>query len=161
MPRDRRDNLVPNSERTPEEVRKNCSKGGKASVAARRKKKATGKLIQQVLAMEPEVTPELLASLKGMGYDVEIDGVPTLETMMILNVIKAGIDGDIPSIRLMYEYGLVPTMKDTIERERIKAQAGAAAAGVKLTADDGFMRAIAGGCAEAWGQTDEPEHPDD
>lgn len=55
----RPENLIPNSQRTPEERRENARKAGKASVEARRKKKYFMEIYGEMLADE---------------YDVSIDG---------------------------------------------------------------------------------------
>lgn len=45
-------NLVPNSERTPSELRENCRKGGKKSGETRRRKKALKSLMNDLLQSE-------------------------------------------------------------------------------------------------------------
>lgn len=49
MPYDKNGNLVPNSERTPNEVKENTKKGGVASGEARRKKKERREIFRDVL----------------------------------------------------------------------------------------------------------------
>ena len=46
------DNLIPNSERTPEELREMTSKGGHASVKARREKKALRERLKELVEMK-------------------------------------------------------------------------------------------------------------
>lgn len=52
----RPENLIPNSQRTPEERRENARKAGKASVEARRKKKYFMEIYGEMLADEYDVT---------------------------------------------------------------------------------------------------------
>jgi len=52
----RPENLIPNSQRTPEERRENARKAGKASVEARRKKKYFMEIYGEMLAEEYDVT---------------------------------------------------------------------------------------------------------
>lgn len=54
--RGRPENLIPNSQRTPEERRENARKAGKASVEARRKKKYFMEIYGEMLADEYDVT---------------------------------------------------------------------------------------------------------
>lgn len=55
-PKGRPENLIPNSQRTPEERRENARKAGKASVEARRKKKYFMEIYGEMLADEYDVT---------------------------------------------------------------------------------------------------------
>ena len=69
------DNLIPNSQRTPEELREITRKGGIASGEARRKKKQRGDILREII--NTEVTNEkMLANLKALGIFKEH---PTLE----------------------------------------------------------------------------------
>ena len=68
-------NLIPNSERTPEELREITRKGGIASGEARRKKKQRGDILREIV--NTEVTNEkMLANLRALGIFKEH---PTLE----------------------------------------------------------------------------------
>ena len=121
MPRKGQENLIPTNERTKEEARALGAKGGVKSGITRRKKKATNELIRAALALKPQSTDATLAALKRMGYDVDVEGLPTVETLFLLNLLQEGLNGNIGAIRLLYEYGHVPDMKTQLERERIKA----------------------------------------
>jgi len=55
-PKGRPENLIPNSQRTPEERRENARKAGKASVEARREKKRLSTIYGEMLAGKYEVT---------------------------------------------------------------------------------------------------------
>lgn len=52
MPRGNIDNLIPNTERTAEEIRRNCSKAGKASGESRRRKKELKECLEILLEKE-------------------------------------------------------------------------------------------------------------
>lgn len=56
MPRGNPQNLIPNSERTPEELREQTRKGGIASGKARREKKLLSTIYGEMLAGKYEVT---------------------------------------------------------------------------------------------------------
>ena len=59
-------NLIPNSQRTPEELREITRKGGIASGKARREKKRRGEVLKEI--MNTKVTdPKMLAFLEKMG----------------------------------------------------------------------------------------------
>ena len=68
-------NLIPNKNRTPEELREITRKGGIASGEARRKKKQRGDILREIIITQ--VTNEkMLANLKALGIFKEH---PTLE----------------------------------------------------------------------------------
>jgi len=54
MPKKKYDNLIPNSERSPEELREMAKKGGLASGEARRKKKSVKESVKTILNMKAE-----------------------------------------------------------------------------------------------------------
>ena len=62
-------NLIPNSQRTPEELREITRKGGIASGKARREKRDRHKRIQELFALAVQ-DPKLKANLAKMGIDV-------------------------------------------------------------------------------------------
>lgn len=64
------ENLIPNSERTPSELREITSKGGRASGAARRKKKALKDCMKQLLDM-PVTDVDQWNELAAMGIPIE------------------------------------------------------------------------------------------
>ena len=51
MPRKQNENLIPNTKRTPSELREITQKGGKASGEARRKKKALREEMEELLSI--------------------------------------------------------------------------------------------------------------
>ena len=61
-------NLIPNSQRTPEELREMTRKAGIASGEARRRKKRGAELMRAVLAM-PELSEDVIKEMAALGYD--------------------------------------------------------------------------------------------
>ena len=87
-------NLIPNSERTPSELREITSKGGKASGEARRRKKSMRENLEILLSMPLK---------KGKGADIEkgknlqefTTQNLTVEQAVLLAQIKKALKGDI------------------------------------------------------------------
>lgn len=117
------ENLKQYEVRTASEAREKGAKGGKASGVARRKKKQTADLIKLIWGMQPQTSPQTLAALESMGYDADVNGVPTLELLALLSVAKNAASGDLSAIKFLYDYGLIPDMRAQLERERIAASA--------------------------------------
>ena len=123
MPRKKSENLIPLDKRDAEDRRRIASEGGKRSGEARRRRKATKDLIRDVLNLNVVTTKQLKGKLKRMGYDVDVEGAPTIETLMHINIAKNAIKGDLISARFLMDYAQIPDIKTVLERERIKAQA--------------------------------------
>ena len=121
MPRKKSENLIPLDKRDAEDRRRIASEGGKKSGEARRRRKATKDLISYVLNLNVETTKQLKGKLKKMGYDVDVEGAPTIETLMHINIAKNAIKGDLISARFLMDYAQIPDIKTVLERERIKA----------------------------------------
>lgn len=83
-------NLVPNSERTPEERRRNASKAGKASAEARRGKKNLQQLLNTMLSSP--ATPEMVAMAQSLGIDAK--DADTLYDALNVAIIKRALSGD-------------------------------------------------------------------
>lgn len=85
------ENLIPNSERSPNELRQQCSNGGKKSGEVRRAKKAMRETLQELLNMPlgkgdiDEITN--LAEVKGKNL--------TAEQAMCIAMIKEALKGDV------------------------------------------------------------------
>lgn len=80
-------NLIPNSERTPEELREMCRKGGKASGVARRKKKAMKEQIELLLSL-PIKDKATIKQMKALGINTDnIDN----QMALLISVFKKGI----------------------------------------------------------------------
>lgn len=83
-------NLIPNSERSPREVRENGKKGGIASGIARREKKTVQKILGDFLdlGITKNKTLEALARKAGLSTDGSIKDLVT--AVCVLNTLKKG-----------------------------------------------------------------------
>ena len=120
-------NLTPNSKRTPEQLKAMGAKGGKASAESRKKRKATKDLIRAVLDMGVVTSRKTKNALKKLGYDVDVEGAPSVELLMQIAIANQAMAGDLASARFLYDYAQIPDIRAAIERERMKAQAEARA----------------------------------
>lgn len=101
-------NLVPNSERTPEERRRNASKAGKASAEARRGKKNLQELLNTLLSAP--ATPEMVARARALGIDAKDAG--TLYDAMNVAIIEQALAGNGYAYQLIRDSaGDMPTKK--------------------------------------------------
>lgn len=83
-----RENLIPNSKRTPSELREITRKGGKASGEARRKRKALRDSMNALLEMQPP-TKEFNKLIEAGFEPEEIDN-SLLITLALFNQAKRG-----------------------------------------------------------------------
>jgi hypothetical protein len=83
-------NLIPNSERSPSEVRENGRKGGIASGIARREKKTVQKILNDFLSTAAKDNPQVakLAAKMGLQDDGSIKDLFTI--VCTLNTLKDG-----------------------------------------------------------------------
>ena len=83
-------NLIPNSERSPSEVRENGRKGGIASGIARREKKTVQKILNDFLSAAAKDNPQVakLAAKMGLQDDGSIKDLFTI--VCTLNTLKDG-----------------------------------------------------------------------
>ena len=88
-------NLIPNNERSPNEVRENGRKGGIASGKARREKKTIQKILADLLDSEIKDSPQFakLASKMGVESDKSVKDIFTM--VCLLNSVKSGNLGDL------------------------------------------------------------------
>ena len=93
-------NLIPNSDRTPSELREQTSKAGKKSGESRRKKKSMKQVMDMLLQMpaEAQADYELLVSL---GIDISSLDENTVNNMLIVNValLRLAKAGDVQAIK--------------------------------------------------------------
>lgn len=136
---------------TPSEAREYGRKGGKASGKARRRRADFKKTLNLLLTAEianEEWTPVLNA----MGLD------STLESAMMMSMIKAALEGDVKAAYFVAQYAGQDNKTD-LDIEEQEARISKAKAtldeGESDMADDGFMDALNGTAAEDW--TDEEE----
>lgn len=84
------DNLIPNSQRTPEELREITRKGGIASGKARRAKRDRHKRIQELFALAVQ-DPKLKANLEKMGIDVtDADLETAADARVMVELLRKG-----------------------------------------------------------------------
>lgn len=87
-------NLIPNSERSPSEVRKNGAKGGKKSGETRRKKRDMKAKMKMLL--ELPCTADDWNEAAEMGVDMsEIDN----ETAMLIGLFKEAKSGNVQAVK--------------------------------------------------------------
>ena len=92
-------NLIPNSERTPQERRERAQKMGIASGEARRQKKALREILPELLSLDIS-SKKTREQLKQFGIkDEEL----TNGTLVGVSLLKEAIKGKVPAIRLLAE----------------------------------------------------------
>ena len=97
------ENLKPFNERTESELREITRKAGKASGAARRRKKAMRQAASELLNMNisgsnNEVTRAIKQRMKAFGYDEED---ATFQDAMLISVMMKALKGDIRASEFM------------------------------------------------------------
>ena len=92
-------NLIPNSERTPSELREICSKGGKASGAARRRKRSLREAADLLLSL-PVKDPDALDRMLGAGVPVED---ADYQMAVVVGMTIGAMNGDSKSARVLME----------------------------------------------------------
>lgn len=161
-------NLIPNSMRTPEEVRENCRKGGIKSGEARRRKRNTKQTAKYVLELQPNLPKKVTDALINMG--LETDGEkPDIRLISILAVAQKAMKGDLKAIQQLLEMSGDVDARTQLERDRLKLERERLAfereRSIGVTPeereDDGFMDALKGMASEVNGDgADEPEDID-
>ena len=149
-------NLIPNSERTPEERKKLASKMGKASAAKRRKRKDIADLIDMIGQMPLNEIGK--CTLKRGGVDLTgIDPIDTtMEYSAVAGMYIAAQRGNPKAFEALTKYK-AQKEKDQLEIEKLKAEIEKLKEGLKSQADipdDGFLDAIKGTAEKTWGKTD-------
>ncbi len=94
------ENLIPNSERTPNELREMTSKGGKKSGESRRRKKSMKQVMDMLLQM-PVNTQADWEMLINMGIDTNSLDEETVNNLLIVNaaLLKNAKQGNVSSIK--------------------------------------------------------------
>ena len=97
MARGNTNNLIPNSERTPEERKEIARKGGLKSGEAKRRKANLRKAVKNIFEMDvPDV--EIKDTLEGMGVDASI------ENALVIALVKKGLyDDDVRAISELFK----------------------------------------------------------
>lgn len=97
MARGNTNNLIPNSERTPEERKEIARKGGLKSGETKRRKANLRKAVKNIFEMDvPDV--ELKDTLESMGVDASI------ENALVIALVKKGLyDDDVRAISELFK----------------------------------------------------------
>ena len=138
MPIEGYPNLIPNSERTPEQLRAQTSKAGKASGVARRRLRTFAGVARAILD-SPETDEEVVALLRSIGLEGN-----KRDTMTLAQILKAS-KGDTDAFRIV---------RDTVgEKPRDEVEIGGLADRPIQTIDlstmsDDQLRALAAAKAE-------------
>lgn len=93
------DNLIPFSQRTAAEQREIQSKGGKASGAARRRRKALREALDVFLSL-PVQDKRALGRLVKAGIDAED---ADMQALVVAALVQRAIDGDVRAARLIFD----------------------------------------------------------
>jgi len=121
MPRhDGTDNLIPNSQRTPEELREMTRKGGIKSGEARRRKRDTKATAKMVLELIPTLPAQTQASLAKMGLDPELK--PDVRLLAMLQLAQKAMNGDFKAIEMLLEYGGYIDARTQLDKDRLKLE---------------------------------------
>ena len=116
-------NLIPNSERTPSELREMTSKGGKASGKSRRKKKSMKKMLETILDMPTRVDDDWeLLGAEGISIDDFSGEDITNLTIIIVALIRQAKQGNVKAIKEIREIiGENPTFdhKKKMDKEEL------------------------------------------
>lgn len=153
-----RKNLIPNSERTPSELREMTRKGGIASGRARRRKANLKRTMEEMLQLE---LPE--GKLKKQLADLGVEADLTMEQGLVFSLLINGINKGNPQAfeTIKKTIGQDTTLQDRQEQrartEKLKAETERAKAMLEPeieTGDDGFLEVLEQKTEEVW-QDDE------
>ena len=147
-------NLVSIGDRTTEEQREICSKGGKASGAARRKKRDAKSAARLILSL-PTVD-KVTKSLEKLGIDDEAE-YTNMVSIFAMAYLKA-MKGDIGAMRFIIEMaGMSPEFKMVEERHKNEMRLLHEKAGDGPKKENNLLDAIVGGTKGELSTDDIPE----
>ncbi|MDD7511042.1 MAG: hypothetical protein PUK21_01470 [Peptostreptococcaceae bacterium] len=139
-----------NRNRTPNERRELAKIAGKASGKARRRKADFNRTLNMLLTAEID-SPEWQPLLDALGIDA------TLESAMLMAMIKRALDGDVKAAQFVARYAGQSANADADAKEQnarteyLKAQtAKAKGEEMQEVADDGFIEALKSEAEEVW-----------
>lgn len=117
-------NLIPNSERTPSELREQTSKAGKKSGEVRRRKKSMKQVMDVLLSM-PANTAADYNMLVETGIDLSELGEGTVNNMLVVNAAlmqraKTGDVAAIKELRSIIQDDFFAKEKLKLEKEKLK-----------------------------------------
>lgn len=123
-------NLVRPEDLTPEERRASASRAGKASVAARRRKKDMRRMLQAIMDSDAGSSEDMENALAGMDTDGSVMAA------ILCGQLKAAARGDARAMRQIVEIAGVDTLTTAGRKEqkaRIKKMEADLAAGERST----------------------------
>lgn len=139
-----------NRNRTPNERRELAKIAGKASGKARRRKADFNRTLNMLLTAEID-SPEWQPLLDVLGIDT------TLESAMLMAMIKRALDGDVKAAQFVARYAGQSANADADAKEQnarteyLKAQtAKAKGEEMREMEDDGFVDALRGEVEDVW-----------
>lgn len=116
----RTENLTPLNKRSPEELRKITSAGGKASAKARRKKKAIKEQMEMLLAL-PLTSESAKKKLKALGLDEkDMDN----QMAVCVAIMQRMLKGDMAAVNKMLEITgekVIEVKVNTVTDDAVKA----------------------------------------
>lgn len=114
-------NLIPNSQRSPSEVRKNGRKGGVKSGEVRRQKKTFKQIMTSLLELKP-ADPEVIRNLEANGIDPE---EITNKTVLALSMYSKAAEGDVNAAKLVMSMIAEDIQHEELElkKKELKAKA--------------------------------------
>lgn len=120
------ENLIPNSERTPSELREMTSKGGKASGVSRRRKKNMKQLMELLLS-KPANTPNDWDLLAALGLNLDELPDEDITNLLIVNAAllakaKSGDVNAIKELRNIIQDDAYTKHKIKIDKEYLKLE---------------------------------------
>ena len=102
---------------TPEEAREYGSKGGKASVASRRRKKAVREVIQ-MMANQPLTNAKLKKGIKAVAAGIDEDDIDML-VGATMGLYQAAIKGNVSAYELIAENLDAANIEDETEEDEL------------------------------------------
>ena len=146
-------NLIKNSERTPNERRENAKKAGVASGKARRKKANLKKAFETILQADV-ASPSVKKQLEDMGFDT------TNEMALAMVMMQKAMKGNVRAFEQISKLTTTDA-KDSLDKreqkeriealklgnEKLRKQIGTSEVDVK---DDGFIKSLEGVVEETW-----------
>ena len=152
------ENLIPNSKRTPDELRRMTSNGGKKSGEVRRRKADFRKTLNALLTAEID-SPEWSPILEALGLD------STLESAVNAAMIKEALMGNVKAYEAIAKYSGQSEKTDVDQEEQnLRMAASKAKMGVdngEEEDDDGFLDALNGSAGTDWEDWEENEQEDE
>ncbi len=140
-----RKDLIPFSERTEDEQKKICSKGGQASGASRRRKRDARLVMEGVLRSRPRLDEKTRANLGTLGIrgDGKNHDQYDLELIASAALVQKAMQGNVQAYRLMMEIlgedAATQRERERMAHERRMMELENAAPDMP---DDGFIEAL-------------------